>query len=177
MLVSALMMAAALVASDQDGVVATAPATSVDLTAATQPVAPSVIGATQEAAPHGLTTDQQIDRWLSDRDPAAVPYADGGAPVAMQDDREMHGQLSFGIGTGGYRDYGAAVSLPIGDNARLNLSYRQIENGYYPYGYGYGYGPYSEDVLFGIPERSKAGAAYELESRGMRATRLPPLGQ
>ena len=65
MAVLALMMAAALVGGDPDGVVTTAPATAVDLTAVNRPVAPSVEGAAQQAAePHNLTTDQQIDRWI-----------------------------------------------------------------------------------------------------------------
>ena len=33
-------------------------------------------------------------------------------------------------GAGGYRDYAAAVSLPIGESGRLDISVRQVENGY-----------------------------------------------
>lgn len=144
MVISALMMAAMLsgsvvMADEPDGVVATAPATTVDLTVVERPVAASAEGAAQQAAePHNLTTDQQIDRWLASRDPEATPYASqrGERPV---DDRKMHTEIVAGIGTGGYRDYGMAVSLPIGENGRLNLSYRQTENGFYGYGYGYPY--------------------------------------
>jgi hypothetical protein len=168
MLVS-LLMATALFASDQDGVVATAPATPVDLTATLRPVAPTVEGATQAATPHGLTTDQQIERWLSDRDPAAVPYADGRP--SMSDDREMHGEFSASVGTGGYRDYGAAVSLPIGDNGRLDISIRQVENAPYGYGYGYGYGfegPAYYEAGHAFPGREYPGQAAEFEARAMR---------
>ena len=138
MLLTTLMMTAVLAGAqsgDPDGVVTTARATPVALDAdAAAPVAPSVGAAAQAAAPHGLTTDEQIERWLSDRNPEARPFAE---PYA--DDRKMHGMFDVGVGTDGYRSYGAAVSLPIGEEGRLDLSFRQVENGY-PYGYGYGYG-------------------------------------
>ncbi|WP_420472381.1 hypothetical protein [Brevundimonas sp. FT23042] len=178
MMISALLMAATLAGSDPDGVVTTAPATTVDLTATARPVAPTAEGAAQQAAePHNLTTDQQIDRWLSARDPEAQPYAGdrGGRPV---DDRRMHAEFTTGIGTGGYRDYGMAVSLPVGENGRINLSYRQTENGFgYPYGYGYGYGhgygslggdPYFNDSGYVFPGRSDAGRALGYELRVAR---------
>src|SRR5215217_8715719 len=131
MLVSALLMAASLgaapIASDPDGVVATARATPA-LDAASAPETPTLEGVAQEAAPHGLSTDQQIDRWLDSRDPGATPYANG--ELDTPDDRQMHGEFNATVGTGGYRDYGVAVSLPLGENGRLDLSYRQVENGY-----------------------------------------------
>lgn len=169
MAVLALMMAAALVASEPDGIVATAPATGVDLEATTLPSAPSTAGATQEAVPHGLSTDQQIERWMAARAPAATPWAErAGGPAP---DREMHGEVSFGIGTGGYRDYGAAVSLPLGEHGRLDISYRQVENGYGPGYGGYGYGRhdplYFNDSGYAFPGYRPEGAA-EYESRLMR---------
>ena len=164
MAVFALMMAAALLATDPDGVVATAPATAVDLNAVVQPFAASTAGATQDAVPHGLSTDQQIDRWIAARSTADKPWAEAGSEPA--DDRKMHGEVSFGIGTGGYRDYGAAVSLPIGENGRLNLSYRQVDNGY-PYG-GYGFDhPYYDDSGYACPGY-QPNAAAEFEARVMR---------
>jgi hypothetical protein len=179
MLVSALLVAAALSASgpdDQDGVVATAPATPVVLDATQAPVAPTVEGAAQQAAPHGLTTDQQIDRWLEARDPGATPYADG--QLEPRDDRKMHGEFTAGIGTGGYRHYGAAVSMPLGENGRLNLSFTQVENGFYGYGYGYGRGydpirPYFDDSGYVFPGRSEPGRAWEYERRVSRPGGAP----
>jgi hypothetical protein len=172
MVISALMMAAALVASDPDGVVATAPATNVDLTAVNRPVAASAEGAAHQAAePHNLTTDQQIDRWLESRDPEATPYSGqrGERPV---DDRKMHSEFTAGIGTGGYTDFGMAVSLPIGESGRLSLSYRQTENGLYGYGYpggGYvgGY-PYFNDTGYAFPGRYDPNAAANYELRVAR---------
>lgn len=167
MAVSGLMMAVALLASDPDGVVATAPATAVDLEAAARPVAASTEGATQDAVPHGLSTDQQIDRWLAARSTADTPWGEAGGQPA--DDGKVHGEVSFGIGTGGYRDYGVAVSLPLGEHGRLDLSYRQVENGY-PYAY-YGSGldnRYYDDSGYAFPGHPGPGAAAEYESRLMR---------
>jgi hypothetical protein len=163
----ALILTAALLASDPDGVVVTAPATPVDLEATARPVVASTEGATQDAVPHGLTTDQQIDRWIAGRSTADKPWAD--AARAPADDRKPHGEVRFGIGTDGYRDYGVAVSLPIGENGRLDLSYRQVENGY-PYGgYGGGYdNPYFDDSGYAFPGYQPEGAAGAFEARVMR---------
>ncbi len=167
MAVFALILTAALLASDPDGVVATAPATTVDLNAVAQPVVASTEGATQDAVPHGLTTDEQIDRWIAARSTADKPWAE--AANAPADHRKMHGAFSVTVGTGGYRDYVAAVSLPVGEHGRLDLSYRQVENGY-PYGrYGSGYdNPYFDDSGYAFPGYQPEGAAAEYESRLMR---------
>lgn len=140
MLITALLMAGALTAGDPDGVVATAPATTVDLNATSRPVAPSVGGAAQAGVPHNLTTAEQIDRWI-----AARPADDRSFARPLSEslsDGLPHGEVSVSVGTGGFRDYGAAVSLPLGENGEISLSYRQTENGspYGAYGYGYDYG-------------------------------------
>lgn len=180
MLITALLMAGALTAGDPDGVVATAPATSVDLGVTARPVAPSVEGAAQAGVPHNLTTDEQIDRWIAARAVDDRPYDRArGGPL---DDGLPHGEVSVSVGTDGYRDYGAAVSLPIGENGRLNLSYRQTENGY-PYGgygsYGYGHG-YDHGYSGAALDESgyvfpgyRPGAAAQFEARAMRPDGLP----
>ncbi len=171
MAVFALMMAAALLASDPDGVVVTAPATTVDLNAVVQPLAASTEGATHDAVPHGLSTDQQIDRWIATRSTADKPW--GEAARETPDDRKMHGEISVSVGTGGYRDYGAAVSLPVGEHGRLDLSYRQVENGYPYAGYGSGLDhPYYDDSGYAFPGYQPEAAA-QYESRLMRPNGPP----
>lgn len=139
-LAAAAMMLANM---DPEGVVATAPrgdqavpsATAAMLAASTTDVSPSTT--VQSAAPHGLSTDQQIARWIGERtaetssNPPADPWAEADAGP-----RKMHGQISVGMGTGGYRDYAASVSMPLGENGTLNLSVSQTKNS--PWGYGYG---------------------------------------
>jgi len=189
MLITTLMMAATLVVSpavgdEPDGVISTAPETSVSLdAAATAPTAPSVQGAAQQASEaHGLTTDEQIDQWIAARSPDEKPYSSDS--MRLVDDRKMHSEVDVGIGTGGYRSYGAAVSLPIGENGRLNLSYRQVENGYgygYPYGsYGRGYGDYGpggyyNDSGYAFPGHQSAEDAIRFENRVARPGGPPGL--
>ena len=170
MLITALLTALALAAapshpSEPDGVVTTAPATTALLDGATAPAAPPVGQAPQSMTPHGLNTDQQIAQWLAAR--ASEPAAHDESPV-WRDDRQPHGEVSVGFGTGGYRDYGAAVSLPIGESGRLDISVRQVENGYshaYGYGGGYGYDPYFADGGYAFPGRASPGTALDYERR------------
>jgi hypothetical protein len=143
MLLASLLTVAVL--ADPDGVVSTAPAGALDLaSAAAAPVpvaAPSPTA--QDAAPHGMTTEEQIQRWIAARERGqSFEEAVAAAPA---DDRQMHGMVEAGIGTGGYRSYGAAVSLPVGENGRLDLAYREGRNEPwswvgYPGAYGPGYG-------------------------------------
>ncbi len=157
-------LAAVLSGPGQDGIVATAPATAVDLSVTARPVAPSTAGAAQDAVPHGLTTDEQIDRWIAARSIADKPWAEAANTPA--DDRKMHGEVSVSIGTGGYRDYGVAVSLPVGENGRLDISYRQVENGYPYAGYGYD-NRYFDDSGYAFPGYQPDAAAV-FESRVRR---------
>lgn len=171
-----LVAAATLMASfDPDGVVTTAPnggqsvpaATADMLAESTTEASPSTT--VQSAAPHGLTTDEQIARWIGERtaDASAAPVD----PWAEPGPRKMHGEVSVGMGTGGYRDYSAAVSLPLGENGTLNLSVSQTKNS--PWGYGYGsyrdypYGGYGRP--FGVVE------PWGFEGTHFRARPYPPL--
>ncbi|MFC7378842.1 hypothetical protein [Brevundimonas sp. GCM10030266] len=180
MIISALAFAAVLAAGDPDEVVTTAPATVVDLTASARPVAPSAEGAARQAVEqqaHGLTTDQQIDRWISSRNPEAVPYASDDLREP-EPERRVRGELIAGIGTGGYRDYGVSMTMPLGETGALGFSYRKVENGY---GYGYGYGPYGldhgypyfNDSGYAFPGRRDPEAALEHERRLSRPGGLP----
>ncbi|WP_438850743.1 hypothetical protein [Brevundimonas nasdae] len=144
MLIAGLLAVVAL--TDPDGVVATAPSNALDVAAAM--AAPSAVAVAvptaQDAAPHGLTTEQQIQNWIASRTPGASfdePVDSGPAP-----ERKMHGMVEAGIGTGGYRNYGAAVSLPLGENGRLDLAYREGKNDYWGMP-----GLYGSPGLYGAP--------------------------
>lgn len=139
MLIAGLLAGMVLATSgtDPDGVVATAPTNAPTLAQAMNAAPQAAVAAptAQDAQPHGMTTEQQIQNWIADRTPGAS-FDEAPAP-GPQDDRQMHGMVEAGIGTGGYRSYGAAVSMPVGENGRLNLAYREARN--QPWGYGYGY--------------------------------------
>lgn len=154
MLIALLALTAVMASDDPEGVVTTAPAGHQSVAAdAAAPVATEVPAASgQDITAHGLTTDEQIDRWISQRAEAAKPFSQatvsgrwGGDPWRQVDDRKMHGEVSASIGTGDFSEYSAAVSLPVGETARVDLEYRQTRNGYGLYGYpGFqpGYGRY-----------------------------------
>lgn len=175
----ALALATLLGSEDPDGVVTTARqgagAVMVGAEAPTteaRPDAAQVVAVT----PHNLTTREQISRWVAARAPESEPFAEDAGP---RDDRQMHGFVSGSIGTNDYSSVSVGVSLPIGENGRLDLAYSQTKNGYgYP-GYGYGYGngawgypggygfgdvgygarirPYGVyDSLYGAPGRSRS---------------------
>lgn len=163
MLISVLAVALLSVAHDPDAVIATAPVGSqsviVDAVAPTAPPPPSA-SAAQAITPHGLTTDEQIDRWISQRATADKPFSDDGR-MRLVDDRKMHGEVSAAIGTGDFSAYSASVSIPIGENGRVDLSYSQSKNGYGPYGYGYGgYGRCGYDAFSGFGSGYGYGSPY-----------------
>ncbi|MFJ6023597.1 hypothetical protein ACIQC9_03220 [Brevundimonas sp. NPDC092305] len=173
MLISAMVLAL-LATGDPDGVIATASATPVDLTANTPVEAPSVSESIQSA--HGLTTEQQIDRWISAGPARPVDEMPGLTPWV--DDRKPHGEVFAGIGTGGYRNYGGTVSMPIGETGRLDLSYSQTENGYgyaydprYSYGGGYGYRSFDDGYVVPTGRSQSFGLSFESDSR--RSNRSP----
>jgi hypothetical protein len=144
----AFALAALLGSEDPDGVVTTArqgdgavlPGAEAPTTEA-RPDAARVVAVT----PHNLTTREQIDRWVAARAPESEPFAEATGPL---DDRKMHGFVSGSIGTNDYSSVSVGVSLPIGENGRLDLVYSQTKNGYgYP---GYGYGPYGYPGAYGF---------------------------
>lgn len=147
---------------DPDGVVTTAPrgagAVIVGAEAPTteaRPEAAQLVAAT----PHNLTTQEQIDRWVSARTPESTPFASdrGALDLGLQDDRQMHGFVDAAIGTGDYSSVGVGVSLPVGENGRVDLAYRETKNGYgYP-GYGYDYGYPGYGYGYGRPDFGYGG--------------------
>ena len=105
MLIAGLLAGMVLATSgtDPDGVVATAPTNAPTLAQAMNAAPQAAVAAptAQDAQPHGMTTEQQIQNWIADRTPGAS-FDEAPAP-GPQDDRQMHGMVEAGIGSGGYR--------------------------------------------------------------------------
>lgn len=152
---TALLMLSAV---DPDGVISTAPKGAQQVPAASQSRSEASLQGqspsttVQTATPHGLTTAEQISHWISqsrsERDAAVL---DGGLePWAEVGARRPRGEVSVGVGTGGYRDYAAAVELPLGETGTLNLSVSQTRNS--PFAYGHTYDPYGPWHSFGVVE-------------------------
>ena len=156
---------------DPEGVIATAPAgQQAVIVGAVAPVAAATPSVTaQIITPQDLTTDEQIDRWLAARaSDDSQPFSDRSDPWAMRDDRKVHGEVSAGIGTGDYSAYSASVSLPVGENGRIDLHYSQSKNDPWAYGYGrgagYGYG-------YGLENQTSQSVGIRFDSSSSRGSR------
>ncbi len=126
MILSILTLATVLSAGEPDGVILTAPAGAGVAPVAQGPVDPQAAPASTQSIAHGLTTDEQIARWIEARreqDGGAAPFAD--EPI---EERRVRGEVWAGIGTNGYRDVGGAVSIPIGESGQANLYFSKTEN-------------------------------------------------
>ncbi|WP_297804182.1 hypothetical protein [uncultured Brevundimonas sp.] len=174
MIVPVLMIASlsAGFADEQQPVVATS---RDDLSSAMSGEMPEPVltpSATVQSSSMGLTTAQQIDRWI------ARETAGEEAPVWRETEpRKVSGEISLGIGTNDYRAVAARVDVPIGENGNLSLSYSESRNGFYPYGNGYwgGYDPLLGDA-WGGPWTTPSGQSwvpYETRTRINRPRPLP----
>lgn len=83
---------------------------------------PSAVVVEPPASPD-MTTDEQIALWLAQR-----PDGDARFPEAPADGRAVHGEAFVGVGTGGYRAWGGAVSMPLGSDGRLELRFQDVDN-------------------------------------------------
>jgi|SRR5579863_4319858 hypothetical protein len=90
--------------------------------ASAQPAAPAASSAqvisTASAAPPPAPAkaDDQIAQWLAD---ASGDEASDAAPVR---DHKVHGQISVGVGTNGYREVGGLVTGPLGDDGQATIA-------------------------------------------------------
>ncbi len=97
---------------------AAAPAPEVVATAAGVPASPTQSNASS------------LTRWLNDAPPvASLGQDDGNGAILLGPDRGVHGEAGFGVGTGGYRDAFAAVSLPVGQTGRLGVGVEDTQYG------------------------------------------------
>jgi hypothetical protein len=92
------------------------------------PAAPSgqvVSTASGAPPPAPAKADDQIAQWLADTSDDDV--SDAG-PVR---DHKVHGEMSVGVGTNGYREVGGVVTGPVGDDgqATIAIDAGQIGNG------------------------------------------------
>jgi hypothetical protein len=135
-----------------------------------------------------LTTEEQVAAWTAhspvisrnDSDDALWPVEEGGK-------RQVHGEASVTVGTGGYRSAYVSSLIPLGENGTLGIAVSQTDYGknggfgYYgdPYGYGYddfGYG-YSHGRGWGRRGGTSQSVALSLDMSGKaRSGRHTPEG-
>lgn len=118
--------------------------------------------ATQDQVIASLANTQPIKRL----DPNDTSYAEPLTADARSNPRQIHGQVSVSVGTGGYRSAYVSSVIPVGENGLLGIAVGQTDYGnnrVYGYGYdGYGYDPYGYDDYayggygYGVPYRNRA---------------------
>ena len=88
-------------------------------------------------------------------------------------DRQVHGEVTAMIGTGGARGAWGTVSMPVGETGTLTLSGGEGRNLYRAWP-GYGYRPGMIDPLIG-PMNGHYGGAYD-RSLGLEfSSEAPPI--
>ncbi len=79
----------------------------------------------------GDATDRQIAGWIADQNADLQAAGPGAAPgeglIAADPDsaagpRRVHGEVTVGVGTRGYREASGAVSLPVGQASEVDLA-------------------------------------------------------
>lgn len=109
--------------------------------AADEPVAT----ASQTPAPAAVTTSEQIDAFIRSSPAASVAEPGEVNGVVARDDRKVHGEVSVGVGTGGYRSVYVRTDMPVGETGRVSLAFEDTRYGrgggpygYHPYAHGAG---------------------------------------
>ncbi|MFN3583364.1 hypothetical protein [Phenylobacterium sp.] len=124
-------------ASETEGPMATAGASGAP-PVVTGEAAPARTEAPEPARAAPMTTAEQIDAFIKNS-PAAKVEAGALADAAITPDRRVHGEVSVGVGTHGYRSVHVRTEAPIGKSGWISLSAGQTEGrGLYPGCYGPG---------------------------------------
>ncbi len=158
-LVSGSLIAPLAMAADDEVVVAASRPAPLP-TEAEQTKAKTDLQAKAAQLTRPLTTEEQVAAWTAHSpkisrnaqasDDGLWPADDAGAK------RQVHGEASVTVGTGGYRSAYVSSLIPLGENGTLGIAVSQTDYGkngglgygygdpygygYDDYGYGYGYG-------------------------------------
>jgi hypothetical protein len=141
-----------------------------------------------------LTTQQQIDAWHANAPKVSSSTNSTEADDEITGPRQVHGEASVSVGTGGYRSVYMSSQYPIGENGTLGIAIGQTDfgkngggyysggypGGVYPGGYyGGGYGSYYGNGYGGLSPygygRQRGGTsqsiALSLDMSGDKKTR------
>lgn len=117
------------------------------LALAEEPAATDAPVATASADAPALSTAEQIDAFLKSSPARDLPRDDVPDGVVPREDRKPHGEISVGVGTGGYRSVSGRAEIPVGETGRVSLAFENTRNGY---GRGYYGGPYGAGPGLGL---------------------------
>jgi hypothetical protein len=168
-------LVASLAVADEVVVAASRPAPLP--TEAEQAKAKADVQARAEQATRPLTTEEQVAAWTA-RSPAInrgdQASDDGLWPAAdANSKRQVHGEASVTVGTGGYRSAYVSSLIPLGENGTLGIAVSQTDygnNARYGYGYGdpyaYGYDGYGYGRGWGRRGGTSQSVALSLDMTG-----------
>ncbi|CAN5867461.1 hypothetical protein BH11PSE1_BH11PSE1_04230 [soil metagenome] len=116
------------------------------------------------------STAAQIDQFIrSAPTPSLEPDGVDGITTG---ERKMHGEVSVGVGTGGYRSFSALSVIPLGETGTLAIAVSQSRNN--PYAYygdygGYGRGGYGRG--YGEGDRQSIGLSFSSQGDAPRCSK------
>lgn len=88
-----------------------------------------------------------------------------------EEPRKVHGEVSVGVGSGGYRSFSAMSVIPVGETGTLAVAMSKSRNspyaGYGEYG-GYGYGGHGRG--YGHGERQSIGLEFSSQGEAPRCS-------
>ncbi len=116
------------------------------------------------------STAAQIDQFIKS---APTPSLEqDGVDGITPGDRKMHGEVSVGVGAGGYRSFSVLSVIPIGETGTLAIAVSQSRNSPYAsygeYG-GYGYDGYGRG--YGEGERQSIGLQFSSQGDAPRCSK------
>lgn len=114
-----------------------------------------------------VSTAAQIEQFIRS---APMPDIEDETPngITPGEKRQVHGEVSVGIGTGGYRSFSALSVIPVGETGTLAIAVSKSRNS--PYGYygdhGGGYDGYGR----GQGERQSIGLQFSSQGAAPRCS-------
>jgi hypothetical protein len=70
-----------------------------------------------------MSTADQIDTWLRSSPALAAPDLDAEPRSMTFDDRKLHGEVTIGVGTRGYRHFSMRATAPVGESGRVSVAF------------------------------------------------------
>ena len=70
-----------------------------------------------------MSTADQIDAWLRSSPALAAPDLDVEPRNMAFDDRKLHGEVTIGVGTRGYRHVSMRATAPVGESGRVSVAF------------------------------------------------------
>ncbi|MBX3482838.1 hypothetical protein [Phenylobacterium sp.] len=134
---------------------------------------PALAEEAQATAPQAGVADQ-IAEYLR-TSPAARIDDDGVQGVTPRDDRQVHGEVAVGIGTGGYRSLYMRSDMPIGESGRLSIAFSDTKNARWGDRFE-GHRSVGADLRFGVRDAQRCDLE-QMTPRPLDATFDGPAGR